>query len=180
MDNLWSLELLEPPGYALVPSWHWLLATWFGAGLVVPFRAGLAVFALVPLLIMAIKLPRQVMPLVAMMIFALGVYVSSSIDVATGVKDDRRIVIDEVAAFLIGAYLIRQAGWRMLVPFAAIFLFLDRQKPWPVSLVEELPSGWGVMADDLVPAILLGAAFALLQFPWNSHERKADRERSED
>lgn len=48
--------------------------------------------------------------MLAITIFAVGVYVSSAIDLATGVKDDRRIVIDEVAAFLIGASLIRQAG----------------------------------------------------------------------
>lgn len=60
--------------------------------------------------VVSIKLPRLALPMLAITIFAVGVYVSSAIDLATGVKDDRRIVIDEVAAFLIGASLIRQAG----------------------------------------------------------------------
>jgi phosphatidylglycerophosphatase A len=158
-----EIEILQPPGIGLVPAWQWLLATWFGAGLVVPFRAGLAVFALLPLLLLSIKLPRHVVPVLGVVIFAIGVYAASAIDLATGVKDDRRIVIDEVAAFLIGASLIRQAGWKMLVPFAALFLFLDRLKPWPMANVEQVPSGWGVMLDDLVPALAVGILFAGLQ-----------------
>lgn len=163
--------VLEPPGVGLVPMWQWLMATWFGTGLVVPLRAGLAVFALLPLLVVSIKMPRLAVPMVALLIFALGVYVSSSIDLATGVKDDRRIVIDEVAAFLIGASLIRQAGWRMLVPFAALFLFFDRLKPWPMAYVEQVPSGWGVMLDDLVPAVAVGLVLVVAQHFWNRQSR---------
>jgi phosphatidylglycerophosphatase A len=166
-----EFQLLEPPGLNLVPTWHWLAATWLGAGLLVPFRAGLAVFALLPLLVVSIKLPRLALPMLAITIFAVGVYVSSAIDLATGVKDDRRIVIDEVAAFLIGASLIRQAGWRMLVPFAALFLFLDKLKPWPMAYVEQVPSGWGVMLDDLVPALLVGILFAGIQHVWSRQSR---------
>lgn len=163
--------ILEPPGVGLVPMWQWLMATWFGTGLVVPLRAGLAVFALLPLLVVSIKMPRFAVPMFAMLIFTLGVYVSSAIDLATGVKDDRRIVIDEVAAFLIGASLIRQAGWRMLVPFAALFLFFDRLKPWPMAYVEQVPSGWGVMLDDLVPAVAVGLVLAVAQHFWNRQSR---------
>jgi phosphatidylglycerophosphatase A len=166
-----EFDILQPPGFNLVPTWQWLIASWFGTGLVVPLRAGLAIFALLPLLVMSIRLPRQVVPVLALTIFALGVYVSSALDLATGVKDDRRIVIDEVAAFLIGASLIRQAGWRMLVPFAALFLFLDRLKPWPMAYVEQVPSGWGVMLDDLVPALVVGLLFAVVQHVWNRQSR---------
>lgn len=166
-----ELQFLEPPGLNLVPTWQWLLATWFGAGLMVPFRAALAVFALLPLLLLSIKLPRLAVPVLAATIFVLGVYVSSAIDLGTGIKDDRRIVIDEVAAFLIGASLIRQAGWKMLVPFAALFLFLDRLKPWPMAYVEQLPAGWGVMLDDLVPALVVGIMFAVVQQMGNRQSR---------
>jgi phosphatidylglycerophosphatase A len=161
-----EFQLLEPPGFNLVPTWRWLAATWLGAGLVFPLRARLAVFALLPLLVVSIKLP-----MLAITIFAMGVYVSTAIDLATGVKDDRPIVIDEVAAFLIGASLIRQAGWRMLVAFAALFLLLDRLKPWPMAYVEQVQSGWGVMLDDLVPAVLVGVLFAAIQYRWGRQSR---------
>ena len=54
-----------------------------------------------------------------------------------------------------------------LVPFAALFLFLDRLKPWPMAYVEQVPSGLGVMLDDLVPALLVGILFAAVQHVWN-------------
>ncbi|MBU4530435.1 MAG: phosphatidylglycerophosphatase A [Hoeflea sp.] len=163
MELFPPIELLDPPGAGMVPVWTWLVATWFGAGLLAPFRAGLAVFAVLPLLALAITLPRYVLPVLAVAVFLIGVHVSSELELATGDKDDRRIVIDEVAAFILGAAIIRQAGWRMLVPFAAIFLFVDRLKPWPMAYVEQVPSGWGVMMDDLVPAIALGLIFVSLQ-----------------
>lgn len=72
-----------------------------------------------------------------------------------------------MAAFLIGASLIRQAGWRMLVAFAALFLLLDRLKPWPMAYVDQVPSGWGVMLDDLVPALVVGLVFAAIQHVWS-------------
>lgn len=147
----------------MVPAWVWLVATWFGAGLVAPFRAGLAVFAVFPMMALAIALPRYVLPALAVAVFLAGVHVATEIELATGDKDDRRIVIDEVAAFVLGTAIIRQAGWKMLVPFAVIFLFLDRLKPWPMAYVEQLPSGWGVMADDLVPAVVLGVLFMGVQ-----------------
>jgi len=162
------MELLDPPGAGMVPVWTWLTATWFGAGLLAPFRAGLAVFAVLPLLALAITLPRYVLPILAVLVFLAGVHVASEIELATGDKDDRRIVIDEVAAFILGAAIIRQAGWKMLVPFAAIFLFIDRLKPWPMAYVEQVPSGWGVMMDDLVPAIALGLIFVSIQALMNS------------
>lgn len=163
MELLASIERLDPPGAGIVPDWIWLAATWFGAGLLAPFRAGLAVFAVLPMLALAIALPRYVLPVLAVAIFLAGVHVATEIELATGDKDDRRIVIDEVAAFVLGAAIIRQAGWKMLVPFAVIFLFLDRLKPWPMAYVEQLPSGWGVMADDLVPAVILGVLFMGVQ-----------------
>lgn len=166
-----DFHFLSPPGLGIVPVWQWLIVTWFGAGLVVPFRAGLAILALIPLLLLAIKLPKYIVPVLATALFFVGVYASAAIDLATGISDDRRIVIDEVAAFLIGASLVRQAGWRMLLPYAALFLLLDRLKPWPISYIERVPSGWGVMLDDLFPAIALGLIFALIQRLSNRRSR---------
>lgn len=163
MDISTHIQLLDAPGAGIVPAWAWLAATWFGAGLLAPFRAGLAVLTVLPVLALVTAFPKYVLPTLVFVVFVLGVHVSSEIELATGEKDDRRIVIDEVAAFLFAAAIIRQSGWRLLVPFAAIFLFVDRLKPWPMSYVEQLPSGWGVMSDDLVPALTLGIIFASLQ-----------------
>lgn len=38
-----------------------------------------------------------------------------------------------------------------------LFRVFDILKPWPVSYAETLPGVWGVMADDLVAALMSGA-----------------------
>lgn len=157
------VEILEPPGAGVVHVWHWLSATWFGAGLVSPLRAGLAIVILIPILPFLISLSRFIVPIFAVAILLCGLYVSTTIEIATGVSDDRRIVIDEVAAFLLGASLVRQPDWTLLVPYAALFLLLDRLKLWPTAYLEQLPSGWGVMFDDLLPAIVVGGFFFVVQ-----------------
>lgn len=155
MIEAFSPSLLAPPGDGLLPAWQWLSATWFGAGLVAPLRAGLAVCITIPLALWLMNNTRHGLALLVIVVFALGVYASSAIELATGVKDDRRIVIDEVGAFLIGAWMLRGRHWAVIVGFAAAFLALDRLKPWPIHLTEAIPSGWGVMLDDIAASVPL-------------------------
>lgn len=156
------MNLLLPPAHALVADWQWLLATWFGTGLVVPLRAGLAVTLAAIVVLLVFKLSKFAVPVLGFAILMAGIYVSTAIDVASGIKDDRRIVIDEVAAFVLGASLLRGFGWAPIAAFGAIFLLLDKLKPWPFHLLENLPSGWGVMADDLGLGLALGLLFYVL------------------
>ena len=87
------MELLDPPGAGMVPVWTWLTATWFGAGLLAPFRAGLAVFAVLPLLALAITLPRYVLPILAVLVFTgSGVHVES--EIGAGDRRTRTIAPD--------------------------------------------------------------------------------------
>lgn len=79
--------------------------------------------------------------------------------------DDGRIVIDEVAGFLLAvAGLPRLLG----IGLAAFVLFrlFDIVKPPPVHQLQALPGGLGVMADDLAAGIyanlLLRGLLALL------------------
>jgi phosphatidylglycerophosphatase A len=40
----------------------------------------------------------------------------------------------------------------LLVAFV-LHRLMDIVKPWPIYVVERLPGGWGIMADDLLAAI---------------------------
>lgn len=153
-------SLLTPPGEGLVPVWQWLLATWFGTGLVAPLRAGLAVAITIPVVLLLMRGPRLAVPLFGLAILVVGIYAASAIELAAGIVDDRRIVIDEVGAFVLGAALLRGAGWPLVTIFAAALLTLDKLKPWPFYLFEALPRGWGVMLDDLPVGLTLGIALA--------------------
>lgn len=72
----------------------------------------------------------------------------------TGVPDDQRIVIDEVAGYLLTVLFVPRSGLNLLVGFI-VFRVLDIWKPGPIRQVdEEIGGGVGVMADDLVAGIL--------------------------
>ncbi len=77
---------------------------------------------------------------------------------ATGRKDPGEIVIDELAGqaltFLAVPLLAPEAlTWRaMAVGFVGFRLF-DIIKPWPCRRLEQLPAGFGILADDLMAGI---------------------------
>jgi phosphatidylglycerophosphatase A len=72
-------------------------------------------------------------------------------------RDDGRIVLDEVAGMGLAAILVPHSLAGAGIAFA-LFRVLDIWKPPPIGRAQDLPGGWGVMADDL----LAGAAAALL------------------
>ena len=41
-----------------------------------------------------------------------------------------------------------------IIPGFFLFRLIDILKPFPVSSMEKLPGGWGIMADDVVGGIM--------------------------
>ncbi|MEO8069875.1 MAG: phosphatidylglycerophosphatase A [Acidobacteriota bacterium] len=64
-------------------------------------------------------------------------------------KDPGEVVIDEVAGQLLTLLLLGVGVGGALLGFV-LFRILDIVKPWPARQFESLPSGLGVMADDLM------------------------------
>jgi phosphatidylglycerophosphatase A len=64
-------------------------------------------------------------------------------------KDSSKVVIDEVAGMAITLLLVPQNITYVLIGLIA-FRFFDIVKPLGVRRLEQLPKGWGVMADDLL------------------------------
>lgn len=94
---------------------------------------------------------------------------------AVGKKDPGEVVVDELAGqaltFLVLPLLLPQplsAGESFLFALLGFLLFraFDIVKPWPIRKLERLPSGWGVLMDDLaagaISAIVLIIAVFLL------------------
>ena len=76
-----------------------------------------------------------------------------------GGPDPPWIVSDEVAGQLLAVMLARWP-WGVLAGFLG-FRLLDIAKPFPVSRLERLPGGWGIVADDLAAAATVCAALRL-------------------
>jgi phosphatidylglycerophosphatase A len=120
-----------------------------------------------------------------------GVWCSSLAAEYAGVKDPQHVVIDEVAGQHLtlvlplipialpnlaahmdfSVYAIFAAlslvNWKYLLAGFLLFRLFDVWKPFPIRRMENLPGGWGIMADDwlagVYAAILLRVA---LHFGW--------------
>ena len=68
----------------------------------------------------------------------------------TGRKDPGEIVIDEVVGMWISLFALPQTMW---LPALLVFRILDILKPVPISTVEALPGGIGIMADDVLGGV---------------------------
>lgn len=132
-----------------------LVATWFGAGLLFPLRAALAV-ASATLAVQLSGAGRR-STLAAFVIVTIAGFWSIEGWYATiGAIDDRRIVIDEVAGFLLALVIAGRVRPLVLVAMTLAFLALDRIKPWPFDRVEGVPGPWGVLLDDIAAGAGLG------------------------
>jgi phosphatidylglycerophosphatase A len=105
------------------------------------------------------------------LMFLLGWYVCGAHAKRVGVKDPAECVLDEVAGQWIALAAIPLINTAMptVGPFfnpialAATFVgfrFFDIVKPWPISRLQNLEGGLGIMADD----IIAGAVTAVLVF----------------
>jgi phosphatidylglycerophosphatase A len=67
------------------------------------------------------------------------------------------VVCDEIAAFAI-VFALTPVTWMTAAVGFAWFRVYDIAKPWPISRLERLPGGWGIMADDLLAGVFAAAA----------------------
>jgi len=93
----------------------------------------------------------------------LGVWASSVSEREVSRKDPSFVVIDEVAGMLLSTYFITLSLWGYAIAFV-VFRALDVIKPPPCRWAEKLPSGWGIMMDDVFAGLYTNAFMRLLVF----------------
>ena len=97
---------------------------------------------------------------VALLTFALGVWLVERVARRYGVGDEPAIVIDEFAGLWIALVGIGAQPALALIGFALFRLF-DILKPWPIRVADaRIKGGFGVMVDDVLAGIM---AFFVLQ-----------------
>jgi phosphatidylglycerophosphatase A len=148
-----------------------LVATAFGAGYSprAPGTCGTAVA--VPLAWALASLASWQFGLLAVAVTLLGVLCAERAGRAWGTEDDQRIVIDEVAGYLITVIPVDRSSWAPLAVGFVVFRLLDITKPPPIRWLDEhLPGGWGVMLDDVGAGVMGALAMGLLDhfgvFAW--------------
>ncbi len=143
-----------------------LLATWFGAGLA-PRAPGTwgSLAAAVMAWPIQFWLGWVGLLVAAVAVFGVGIWAAERDAARTGLKDDGRIVIDEVAGQWI-ALLPACADWRLFVLGFVAFRLFDILKPWPVSWADRhVSGGLGVMLDDVLAGIY--AAIVVVAVAWS-------------
>jgi phosphatidylglycerophosphatase A len=140
----------------LVRPVAWVIATWFGCGLVPGAPGTVATAGAIPLYLIALHAGRAGVAVAAVVVTVVGIWAASFVARELGEKDPSRVVIDEVAGLLLTMLPVAHPSVRAVAAGFVCFRLLDVFKPWPVRQFERLPSGWGIVLDDVV-AGLLGA-----------------------
>jgi phosphatidylglycerophosphatase A len=101
-------------------------------------------------------LPQSTLFLLAIFVSVIAVKEINKYEKETGIHDDKRIVIDEIAGMWIAMSL---AGGSIVATIFSFIYFriLDIKKPSIIGKIDKnVKGGWGVMGDDLVAGIFAG------------------------
>ncbi len=132
-----------------------LLATGFGLGRLPVAPATWASAAVALLLVPEAVRAPFVLGIALLVVVPLAIWASGEAERDLG-HDAHPIVIDEVAGMLVAVLGVSHgAGSPALFLLAAflLFRFFDIVKPYPIRQIQELPGGWGVVADDLLAGV---------------------------
>jgi phosphatidylglycerophosphatase A len=133
-----------------------LLATWFGCGLSpkAPGTVG-ALGALLPavLFLRATNVPPLTLLLPVLLLTWPAIWASDRVADERGLKDPQIVVIDEVLGQWIALAGATTTNWKSIVAAFVLFRVFDITKPQPVRMLESLPGGTGIVADDLMAGI---------------------------
>lgn len=139
--------------------WAWTVATFFGTGFLKPGPGTYGSVATVLLWLGgAWLLHGNMLHLLTATILALAVVIVLGIPAATrverecGRQDPGFVVIDEVAGQLLPLIALTP-DWPHAILAFVLFRFFDILKPPPIRRLEALPSGTGIVVDDLAAGI---------------------------
>lgn len=130
-----------------------LSATWFGTGFS-PFASGtVGTLGAIPFYL---ALSRLSLPLYLLTTVAFTLFSCWAAGLAEGVfneKDSGKIVIDEVAGYLV-TMIAAPVTWQSVLAGFLLFRLFDIVKPQPARWFDRsLKNGFGVVLDDIVAGI---------------------------
>ena len=93
----------------------------------------------------------------------LGVWAANRATVLFGKKDPQQAVVDEVIGQLIVFLFVPfDTHWYFVLAGFLLFRLFDIWKPYPIRLLENLPAGLGVCADDMLAGVYGGICLTII------------------
>ncbi|WP_297454529.1 phosphatidylglycerophosphatase A [Persephonella sp.] len=89
---------------------------------------------------------------ITLAVFLIGIWASTVVVETFKDKDPEYVVIDEIAGYMVSMIGFYPSWQHLLIAFV-LFRIFDILKPPPIKMFEKLPSGLGVMADDIIAGI---------------------------
>ena len=140
----------------------------FGAGLspIAPGTVGSLAAVAVYYLLSLISGPQAPYLLVALIVLgtAVGVWATGLLSSPDN-EDPGQAVWDEFVGMWITCLFLPTTVLWLLAAFL-VFRVLDVVKPWPANRLENLPGGWGIMADDVVAGIYGAILLNVVHMAW--------------
>lgn len=98
----------------------------------------------------------------ALVIGVVGIWAAGRAEKFFGRVDPGQVVIDEVVGQMLTLFLWPDSTWKWLLAGFLIFRICDVAKPFPLRRLERVPSGWGIMLDDVGAGLYSLVILALL------------------
>jgi phosphatidylglycerophosphatase A len=126
------------------------IATCFKVGYL-PLAPGTwgSIFAILLWWVFIKDLNLYVFGVIIVFFFIIGIVTSNIMIDELDDNDPSHIIIDELVGQWLALLFLPKGLINIAIAFI-LFRFFDIIKPWPISLIEKLPKGLGVMSDDLV------------------------------
>lgn len=91
-----------------------------------------------------------------------AVFICGAAAALMGRKDPPEVVLDEAACMPLVFVGLRDPGWQAVLVGFLLFRLFDIAKPLGIRRLQALPSGLGIVADDLAAALAANAVLHLL------------------
>jgi phosphatidylglycerophosphatase A len=139
------------------------LSSVFGVGYIkyAPGTFGALVGLILWALFVPVKYNLQFYYVVSILLISL--IISSLAEKIYDIKDDQRIVIDEVAGIWFTLAFLPKAFVFLFLGFV-LFRFFDIKKPWIISKIQTLKRGLGITADDVLAGVFANLILQVINF----------------
>ena len=138
-----------------------LVATVLGIGYSPLMPGTLGSLAALPLAYVVMGFGPLALWATTLVVTVVGTWAAGRFCELTGKHDNQRIVIDEVAGYLLTLALVPRTAANLILGFL-LFRLLDIAKPWPIGVVDRrVKGGFGVMADDLLAGLIAAVVLRL-------------------